>query len=61
MKTVLSLREYEDVLDPADIYSLLGKYQIEVSFLMRTLFSLWECEDVLDSADIYPLLGKYIY
>ena len=24
MKTTLSLREYEDVLDPADIYSLLG-------------------------------------
>ena len=26
MKTTLSLREYEDVLDPADIYSLLGMY-----------------------------------
>ena len=26
MKTVLSLREYEDVLDPADIYSILGMY-----------------------------------
>ena len=25
MKTMLSLREYEDILDPADIYSLLGK------------------------------------
>ena len=25
MKTVLSLREYEDVLDPADIYSILGR------------------------------------
>ena len=27
MKTALGLREYEDVLDPADIYSLLGEYQ----------------------------------
>ena len=24
MKTALHLREYEDILDPADIYSLLG-------------------------------------
>lgn len=25
MKTALGLREYEDVLNPEDIYSLLGK------------------------------------
>ena len=28
MKTSMNLREYEDVVDPADIYSLLGKYYI---------------------------------
>ena len=26
MKTALHLREYEDKLDPADIYSLLGTF-----------------------------------
>ena len=25
MKTALHLREYEDIIDPVDIYSLLGK------------------------------------
>ena len=25
MKTALSVRDYEDIIDPADIYSLLGK------------------------------------
>lgn len=28
MKTALHLREYEDKLDPADIYSLLGSYSV---------------------------------
>ncbi|KAH3709652.1 hypothetical protein DPMN_069115 [Dreissena polymorpha] len=52
MKTALGLREYDDVLDPADIYSLLGKSAI------KTALGLREYEDELDPADIYSLLGK---
>jgi len=28
MKTALYLREYEDIIDPCDAYSLLGKIQV---------------------------------
>ena len=37
MKTALHLREYEDILDPADIYSLLGKGQYSA---IETRFNL---------------------
>ena len=36
MKTALHLREYEDKLDPADIYSLLGTFVTYEPNLMQS-------------------------
>ena len=42
MKTALSLREYEDVLDVADIYSLLGKY-VAILYTSKFFWLEYKC------------------
>jgi len=41
VKTSLYLREYEDIINPVDIYSLLGKsiYVITICVVFNTIFS----------------------
>jgi len=34
MKTALGLRDYEDVLDAGDIYSLLGDFMVNVDAML---------------------------
>jgi len=34
MKTALGLRDYEDVLDAGDIYSLLGEFMVNVDAML---------------------------
>ena len=57
MKTCLNLREYEDVIDPSDIFALLGKCLLHVFTRIRMMIISTGCFCQIN----YKIVFSYYY
>jgi len=43
LKTALRLREYDDLIDPVNVYSLLGRFKFAVALFLQVFFLIELC------------------